>query len=166
MSIRASGALGASITAYVGSIATANWATAAIGLVPIGFGLSVTAGTFAAGGALILRDSVQIHGGRRWVAAAIAAGVALSYLAANPRLALASAIAFAGSELLDWRVFSRMQRRSLPAAVLASSAISAPVDTVLFLALAGFGVTWAAVAGQFAVKTLMAAAVSAWLARR
>lgn len=160
--------LAAALAAYIGSILAANYLTSTLGLVPIGFGLAVTAGTFAAGAALILRDWVQTAGGRWWVAAAIVAGIALSWWLADPFIALASAVAFAASELVDWGVFSRVRGRSLAAAVLASSVVSAPVDTVLFLWIAGFGVTWQAVAGQFIVKTSMAALaalVIAWRSR-
>lgn len=156
----------AALVAYIGSIVAANWMTSTWGLVPIGFGLAVTAGTFAAGAALVLRDWVDTTGGRWWVAGAIAAGVALSYALADPFIALASAVAFAGSELLDWAVFARLRPRSLARAVLLSSVISAPVDTVLFLAIAGFPVKWQAVLGQFIVKTVMAGLAAVWLARR
>ena len=50
--------------------------------------------------------------------------------------------------------------------MLASSVVSAPVDTVLFLHISGFGVTWQAVAGQFIVKTGMALLVALVLAAR
>jgi hypothetical protein len=154
------------LAAYIGSIVAANWMTATFGLVPIGFGLAVTAGTFAAGAALILRDAVDTSGGRWWVAGAIAVGVALSYALAAPMIAVASAVAFAASELVDWGVFTPLRRRSLPRAVLVSSVVSAPVDTVLFLAIAGFGVTWQAVLGQFLVKTAMAGLAALWLRGR
>jgi queuosine precursor transporter len=158
--------LAAALAAYIGSIVAANWLTSTtFGLIPIGFGLMVTAGTFTAGAALILRDGVDTHGGRWWVAGAITVGIVLSYLLADPFIALASAVAFAASEVVDWGAFRRMLP-NLPRAVLVSSVVSAPVDTVLFLWIAGFPVTWQAVAGQFIVKTLMAALAALWLARR
>lgn len=49
---------------YIATIIAANWLTVTYGLVPIGFGLAVTAGTFAAGLALVLRDAVQVSAGR------------------------------------------------------------------------------------------------------
>lgn len=152
------------IGGYIATIVAANWMTATFGLVPIGFGLAVTAGTFAAGAALILRDAVQTQAGKVTVLAAIIAGIVVSYFLSDPFIAIASAVAFAASELVDFAVFTPMRRRSLALAVLVSSVVSAPVDTVLFLHIAGFGVTWQAVLGQFLVKTLMAAAVAAWLA--
>lgn len=151
---------------YVATILAANWATATFGLVPIGFGLAVTAGTFAAGAALILRDVVDERGGKILVALAIAVGIVLSYMLANPFIALASAVAFAGSELLDWAVFARVRTRSLSRAVFVSSVVSAPVDTVLFLAIAGFPLTLQAVAGQFMVKTVMALVAALAISRK
>lgn len=152
------------VTGYITTIVAANWLTTTYGLVPIGFGLAVTAGTFAAGAALLLRDAVQVTAGKLAVLAAIVAGIAVSYLVADPFIAVASAVAFAASELVDFAVFTPLRARNLAAAVLVSSVISAPVDTVLFLHIAGFPVTWQAVLGQFVVKTLMAGIVAAWLA--
>lgn len=152
--------------AYVGVIVAANWLTATFGLVPIGMGLAVTAGTFAAGAALVIRDGLQLQVGRLWMLAAIAAGALISAVTSTPALALASGIAFAASELVDWSVFTPLRARSLPLAVLTSSVISAPVDTILFLHIAGFGVTWQAVAGQFIVKTAIALAAAGFLSLR
>lgn len=152
--------------AYIAAIVGANYLTATFGLVPIGFGLLVTAGTFAAGFALVARDGVQATSGKRWVLAAIAVGAALSYVTSSPALAVASGMAFLVSELVDLGVFTPLRERSLPAAVLASSVVSAPVDTILFLHIAGFPLSWQAVLGQFLVKTAIAAVVAGALAVR
>ncbi len=152
--------IAAASAVYIGVIVLANWMTDTFGLVPIGFGLMVTAGTFAAGAALIARDWLQVETNRWWVLAGIAAGVILSVVLANPAIAVASGVAFAVSELVDWGVFTPIRDKSLPLAVLVSSIVSAPVDTVLFLHIAGFGVTWEAVFGQFIVKTVMALIVA------
>lgn len=152
--------------AYIGTIIAANWLTATFGLVPIGFGLAVTAGTFAAGAALLVRDGLQMRTTRAWLLACILSGAALSAFTATPAIAAASGVAFLVSELVDWAIFTPLRSRSLPGAVLASSVASAPVDTVLFLAVAGFGVTWPAVLGQFIVKTGMALVVALVLSRR
>lgn len=149
--------------AFAGMVVAANWMTATFGLVPIGLGLAVTAGTFAAGGVLIVRDALQIAASRWWIIAAIAIGVLLSVVMSAPSIALASGLAFAASELVDWGVFSRLRHRSLALAVAVSSLVAAPVDTVLFLAVAGFGVTPQAVLGQLIVKTGMALVVAAFL---
>ncbi|AKY02579.1 hypothetical protein SEA_BRUSACORAM_53 [Mycobacterium phage Brusacoram] len=53
-------ALGISFGAlFVGTVLVANWATSTFGFVPVGFGQTATAGTFAAGFALAARDVVQ-----------------------------------------------------------------------------------------------------------
>lgn len=144
------------LLAYIGSIVLANICTTRFGLVPIGFGLMVTAGTFAAGFALIARDAVQVSSGKIVVLLAIVSGAAISAITSNPAIALASGIAFLVSELIDFAVFTPLKGKSLARAVVISSIVSAPVDTVLFLYLAGFGVTWQAVLGQFIVKTALA----------
>ena len=151
------------IAAYIGTIIAANWMTSTFGLVPVGFGLAVTAGTFAAGAALLLRDAVQTVAGKTVAFAAILAGIVVSYFVSDPFVAIASAVAFAASELVDFAVFTPLRKRNLAWAVLASSVVSAPVDTVLFLHIAGFDLTWQAVAGQFIVKTAMALIVAAWI---
>jgi len=154
------------LVGYIGTIVAANWMTSTYGLVPIGFGLAVTAGTFAAGFAHLLRDAVQVTAGRLAALAAILVGCAVSYLISDPFIALASAIAFLVSELVDFGVFTPLRVRSVALAVLVSSVVSAPIDTVLFLHIAGFGVTWQAVLGQFIVKTVLAGIGAAWLAWR
>lgn len=148
---------------YVTTIVAANWATATFGLVSLGFGLVVTAGTFMAGFALIARDWVQLTNRRRVLFGAILAGSAVSAVTSTPQLAVASGVAFLVSELIDTAVFTPLRDRSLPVAVIMSSLIAAPVDTVLFLWIAGFPVTWAAVAGQVLVKTALALVVAAYL---
>jgi len=154
------------IAAFIGSIVAANWTTSTFGLIPIGFGLLVTAGTFAAGFALVARDGVQVSLGPYWTLAAVGSGAVLSAITSNPAIAIASGIAFLVSELVDFAVFTPMRSRSLPIAVIVSSVASAPVDTVLFLHLAGFGVTWQAVLGQFIVKTAVAGIAAIYLSAR
>lgn len=158
--------LAIALAAYIASIVIANVLVDLVGLVPIGFGLVVPAGTFAAGAALILRDAVQVYGQRWHVFAAILAGAAISYYMSSPAIAVASGLAFLISELVDYAVFTPLRGRSLPMAVVVSSLVSAPVDTVLFLWISGLGVSWSAVIGQLLVKTLLALLVAAYLAYR
>src|SRR5207237_803196 len=67
--------------------------TARYGFIPVGLGLTATAGTYAAGFCLLARDWVHDTAGRVAVLAAIAAAGAASAVMAGPRLALASATA-------------------------------------------------------------------------
>jgi queuosine precursor transporter len=155
--------------ALVGSVLAANLLTPHYGLIPAGFGLLVTAGTYAAGLSLGLRDAVHHLGGIRWSLAAIAVGVALSAALGDGRIALASAVAFGVAELLDLAVYVPLRRRNWRPAVIASHAVGAIADTVLFLWIAGFGVTWQTVGGQLLVKavwmTLLALAVGEVIVR-
>lgn len=149
------------LAAYVAAIVAANVLTNELGLVSVGFGLMVTAGTYAAGLALLARDYVQRFAGVPWVLAGIAFGGVLSWVTtSNPRLAFASTTAFVGAELLDLGVFTGLwDRLGMFGAALASNVVSAPVDTVLFLWIAGFPLTVETVTGQFVGKVLWATLV-------
>lgn len=140
--------------ALVGSVALANWLTTNYGLVPAGFGLLVTAGTYTAGLALGLRDALHECGGPRWVLAAIGVGGAVSWWLADGRLALASAAAFLLAELADFAVYAPLRRRHWRVAVAASNAVGAVVDTLLFLTVAGFALSVGLVIGQLLVKAV------------
>lgn len=148
------------LAVYIAAIVAANVATDHFGLVPVGFGLMVTAGTYAAGLALLARDYVHRFAGVPWVLGGIAFGGLLSWLMTTPALALASTVAFVGAELLDLGIFAAIyDRLGMFGGALVSNIISAPVDTVLFLAIAGFPLTWASVTGQFVGKVLWATLV-------
>lgn len=144
------------LAVYFLAILLANSLTERIGLVSIGFGLAVTAGTFAAGLVLVFRDFVQLYFGTRIVLTVIVLGALASAFTANPAIATASGIAFLGSELVDYAVFTRLSHKGLTRAILASSVVSAPIDTVLFLQIAGFPVTLETILGQFVVKVAIA----------
>ena len=97
------------VAGFVATVVAANALTATFGLIPVGFGLTATAGTFAAGLTLLARDWVHHTAGRAAVLACIAAGALLSAGLAGPRLALASAAAFGLSELADLLVYQRLR---------------------------------------------------------
>lgn len=140
-----------SIVAFLGCVIGANVLTSRFGLVPIGAGMMVAAGTFTAGLALLARDAVQDYAGSWYVLACIVAGAGASWALTMPRLALASGVAFAVSELADMAVYTPLRRRGWARAAAASGVVGSVVDTVLFLSLAGFPV-WAGLPGQVIVK--------------
>lgn len=142
----------AAIVLHAATIALANVLTARFGIVPVGFGLVATAGTYAAGAALLARDVVHRYGGAWWSLASIALGGALSWAMSSPELALASTVAFTLAELADLVVFAPLRKRTFAGAVVASNAVGAPIDTVVFLALAGFPLGWSVVLGQLVGK--------------
>jgi uncharacterized PurR-regulated membrane protein YhhQ (DUF165 family) len=151
---------------FVTCVVGANWAISTFGLVPIGFGQLVPAGTFAAGIAFLLRDAVQETAGRWWVVVAcVAVGASLSAFMAGPTLALASGAAFAVSELADMAVYTPLRnRRRTGLAMLASNTVGAVVDSLLFLGMAGFPL--AGVPAQAVVKVAVTLPFIGFLAWR
>lgn len=139
---------------FLGCIVAANVVTTHLGMVPVGFGLVATAGTYFAGLTFILRDALQDVAGKRWTLAVIAAGALLSFFVSDPFIALASAVAFGLSELADLAVYTPLRKRGYIRAAIASNAVGAFVDTVAFLAIAGFPVMLA-LPGQMIGKLLV-----------
>ncbi|MGW2550060.1 VUT family protein [Streptomyces sp. NPDC001635] len=136
---------------YVATVVSANWATAHYGFVSVGFGLTATAGTFLAGCALFSRNLVQDAYGRAVVLVLMATGAALSAFTAPAALVAASTAAFVFSELADMTVYTPLRRSGWARAVVPACLVGAFVDTVLFLAIAGFPI-WPAVPGQMVGK--------------
>lgn len=139
---------------FVSTIAAANYATTEFGLISAGFGLMVLAGTYMAGLALGLRDALQESGGKWWTVGAIIAGTLLSFALADPMIAAASGVAFGLSEFADLLVYTPLRKKGFRRAVIASGAVGALVDTLLFLWIAGFPITGEIVAGQLLVKAV------------
>ena len=146
--------------AFLGCILAANYVTSTLGMVPVGFGLVATAGTYFAGLTFVLRDSLQDVAGKRWTLGAIAAGAALSFLISDPFIALASAAAFGIAELADLAVYTPLRKRGYIRAAITSNIVGALIDTVVFLSIAGFPVM-AALPGQMVGKLLVTAAAVA-----
>ena len=84
-------------------------------------------------------------------------GAALSYLMADPYVALASLVAFLISELVDWYVYT-FTGRPLGQRILLSSAISTPIDSAVFLEMIGH-FSWFGFALMTAAKMLAAGAI-------
>ncbi|MDD1975419.1 MULTISPECIES: VUT family protein [Pseudomonas] len=114
----------------------------------------------------ILRDMVQTRYGHGALVAMLAA-LALSYITSEPAIALASATAFAVSELIDWLVFS-ITKRPLHDRLWLSSALSIPIDTFIFFGMIGAltpAVVGTALASKFAGVTAVWL-IMAWRLRK
>lgn len=146
------------VAGFLSTILAANYVTTEHGLIPVGFGLVATAGTYFAGFAFVLRDSVQDACGRWATLAVIVAGAGLSFAVSAPFIALASAVAFLLSETADLLIYTPLRERGYVRAAVASNAVGALVDTVAFLAIAGFGIR-EAFAGQMVGKLTVTLAV-------
>lgn len=146
---------------FVLTAAIANWLTTHFGMIHVGFGLTATAGTLAAGLSLTLRDVIQDVSGGRVVFLAILGGAILSLLTSNPALALASGTAFFVSEIADYMIYTPLRNRGrILFAVFLSNTVGAIVDTFLFLTLA-FGassITLISMLGQLVGKTYVTVA--------
>lgn len=146
MSVKITAAL-----AFIATILAANYVTTQYGMIPVGFGLMATAGTYFAGLAFILRDLVQDKAGRKAVVAVILAGAVLSYAISSPFIATASAVAFLLSEAADFAAYTPLRTRGYVRAAVASNVVGAGVDTAIFLTIAGFPLSQA-FAGQMVGK--------------
>jgi len=150
------------LAGFIASIPLANWMIGHVGtvcvsgglcLVPVAPHLSAPSGVLAVGAAFVLRDLVQRRLGKLWTLGAILLGAALSGLLAPPALVLASAVAFALSELADFAVYTPLQRKRLLTAVAASSVVGLCIDSIVFLYLAFGSLDY--LAGQIVGKTWM-----------
>ncbi|WP_237153276.1 queuosine precursor transporter [Oryzibacter oryziterrae] len=131
---------------------------------PFGLGDILTWGAFSYPFSFLVTDLTNRWFGplrtRLVVIAGFAVAVALSAWLSEPRIALASGLAFLSAQLLDVTVFNRLRAsRSWWAAPLASSSIGSALDTTIFfsVAFAGSGLPWTTWAlGDFSVKILVA----------
>jgi len=87
--------------------------------------------TIVTGLVLVVRDFAQREIGHRILLVMMMA-IGWSFYYSFPPIAIASAIAFAVSESVDWSLFTFTKLR-LSSRVLLSSALAAPVDTTVFL---------------------------------
>lgn len=87
--------------------------------------------TLVTGLVFVFRDFVQRRMGQ-WVLVVMALAIAWSFYYAWPVIALASGIAFAVSETVDWLLFT-FTKYKLSTRILLSSALASPVDTTVFL---------------------------------
>jgi len=149
---------------FLAAIVLANWVTNRYGFVTVAPGLDATAGTFAAGATLTIRDALQDRAGRWPVLVLVVIGAAVSALV-SPTLGLASGVAFLAAEAADFAVYTPLRARSWDLAVWASAAVGAVADTALFLWLAFGTLTAEGVTGQVVGK-LEATLVVWWLLRR
>lgn len=156
--------------AYIISVAGANLITAVIHPLEL-FGLIIPSGTIFIGLTFLLRNMVQIRGGRLRVYGAIAVGLIVSAVSSRLlgdtiSITVASAISFLVSESLDTEIFSRLKRKVLYLRVLSGGGVGSVLDSTIFVILGlspiGIGfVTWSeipmAIIGQLGVKVAMQA---------
>ena len=119
---------------YITTVVAINMAFAYIPPVVLFDGTIFTVGSVIAGLVFVARDYAQRQVGHKAVLALMAAAGLLSYLLADPFVAIASITAFAISELSDYIVYSKY-KGDFNKRVVVSSLVSVPIDTAVFLAI-------------------------------
>ena len=137
---------------YIAAIVGVNYGFVHVPLVDLGPLGMWPPMSLLVGFVFILRDYAQRSVGH-WVIPGMAAGAVLSYILASPFVAVASATAFAISELINWAVYTTSKKRTfvhradseqMQAAqmfddmvIVLSSVISTPLDSAVFLIMIG-----------------------------
>ena len=119
---------------YITTVVAINMAFAYIPPIVLFDGTIFTAGSVIAGLVFIARDFAQREVGHKVVLLLMAAAGLLSYLLADPFVAIASIAAFAISEISDYIVYSKY-KGDFNKRVIFSSLVSVPIDTTVFLAI-------------------------------
>ena len=157
------------VLATLGANYTADW------FIPILFFGQVSTGTFIFALTFFARDKIH-HKGRFWVYSVLGiaalCNVIMSGLVGIPiRIIWASLTAILISESVDTEIFQSLKSRSWLVRALSSNAISVPLDTVIFTAIAFGGVLShqfliSLLFGETLVKWLLAAIISLIVAKR
>lgn len=147
---------------YIALIVLVNWAFSVVPPLDLPGGVKWPPVALLVGFVFVVRDFSQREIGHK-VLLAMLVGVGLSYLMADPFVAVASAVAFLVSETVDWAVYT-VTRRPLSERILFSSLLSAPVDSAVFLGLIGFFSPLGVAA--MAISKLVGAVIVWWMVRR
>lgn len=159
------------LVAFVITVVGANWALLTYGIVPIGFGLEAPASVYFVGLTFTFRDGLRERLGFKGALVAIAIGGILSYILEVrqdgeliARIAIASAAAFAVSELSDAVVYERIRQRSRLLAIIGSNTVGLVVDSALFLSLAFGSLEFLTgqVVGKFYMTVTAVVLIVAW----
>jgi uncharacterized PurR-regulated membrane protein YhhQ (DUF165 family) len=118
---------------YIANVVLVNWAFAHSPFYVLPLGGVWTPVALLVGFTFVIRDYAQRRIGHR-VLPAMLAGSIISWYMSTPEIALASMAAFFSGELIDWGLYT-FSGKPFSQRVLLSSALSTPVDSLVFLAL-------------------------------
>ena len=132
------------LLAYIATIPAANYLIGNVGtvcvdnvcLIPVWPDLKAPSGVLMIGLAFVFRDLVQRTFGIAWGLCCIFMGAIVSASLSPPALVIASVSAFVFGELLDFAVYTPLQKKGFVLAVAVSSVFASVVDSALFLILA------------------------------
>lgn len=180
------GSLFLAMAIYIGAVLLANeWATRVVQITRDGLKLKsvfdfpldmaiapqnglIVVGTVIFGVTFTQRDRVH-RAGRAWVylmlmVTAILAALQSWFLDVSWRIILASTLAILLSELIDTEVFHRLRERKWFVRVVASNAVSIPIDTLIFNLVAFGGVLAAGLIAAIMIGDIIVKAVVATIA--
>lgn len=146
-----------SVVLYVASVVVVNAMFILLPPFQLG-GMFLTAGSLVCGSTFVLRDLADRRVGNKVVFATLFATAITAAMSAQ--LAAASGVAFLLSEMVDMAVFRRWPG-SFKARVVASSIIGTPIDSAVFMLMAGF-FSWPGLAVMVASK-LVALSFVRWI---
>lgn len=116
---------------YVALIPLVNWSFANVPTIRMPDGGEWAPFAIVTGLVLVVRDFAQREVGHK-IFFFMGLGLLLSALTSPPQIVVASGVAFAVSETVDWAIFT-FTKRPLSKRILWSCACSAPLDTLVFL---------------------------------
>jgi len=147
---------------YIGLIVLVNWGFSVVPLIEITADEKWPPMSLLVGFIFVARDFAQREIGHRVIIAMMIAAL-LSYVMANPFIAVASLVAFLISEFADWAVYT-FTSRSFSQRVLISSAVGTPLDSIAFLGIIG----QLSLVGVIAmtISKMLGAMLVWWLVRR
>ncbi|HWU50305.1 MAG TPA: VUT family protein [Asticcacaulis sp.] len=132
---------------YIVLIPFINWCWAAVPTVPLPDHGEWTPMAVVTGLVLVVRDFAQREIGH-WIFIPLAIAIAASFYTSPSNIALASAVAFAISESVDWALFTFL-KLPLSKRVFISAGLGAPIDTTVFYLMAS-----ATIAGIFNIYAI------------
>lgn len=120
---------------YVCTVVLVNYAFDVVPLLHLPGGEQWSPVALVVGFVFVVRDYAQRDIGHGVLPAMLVGGL-ISWLMATPAIAFASVCAFLTGELVDWAVYT-FTGRPFSQRVLLSSALSTPLDSIVFLSLVG-----------------------------
>ena len=120
---------------YVFTVVLVNFAFDKVPLLTLPGGELWSPVALVVGFVFVIRDYAQRDIGH-YVLPAMLLGGLISWLMASPTVALASICAFLTGELVDWAVYT-ITGRPFSQRMLFSSALSTPLDSIVFLSMVG-----------------------------
>ncbi len=150
------------VAAYVLCVVLVNYGFMVVPMLPLPGGDMWPPMALIVGFVFVIRDYAQRQVGH-WILPAMLTGGAISWFMASPHVAAASLCAFLTSEFMDWAVYT-FTGKPFSQRILLSSALSTPVDSMVFLGMLGmFSVSSVVV---MTISKMVGAFIIFFLARR